>query len=111
MSLTKGQKSVLITGYAPHVLSIAAVAQTIGLHRIFTLTTALQLFPWRDWACSGERVPFEGYSLSSLQTWDVGMTVDRLACHSDSAQQDDDYRSRGIGMFDCESGGYESREY
>ena len=43
--------------------------------------------------------------------WVHGMTVDRLACYSDSAQQDDDYRSRGLGMFDCEFGGYESGEY
>ena len=35
----------------------------------------------------------------------------RAACHSHSAEQSEDYGSRGVGIFDCEFGLYESREH
>lgn len=43
--------------------------------------------------------------------WTIRLMIARAPCYSDSAQQGDDYRSRSPGVFDCELGGHESREY
>jgi hypothetical protein len=128
MSITKGQKSVLITGYV--LICHPSSCGAIGWYPWSgDKLTALQLLARGDWACACAGVPFERWValLRSRRSGnfeeraeldelgfvrrDMGLMEGRTARYSNGAHQRHHRRSRGFGVFDCQFGGDEHGEH